>query len=40
MSELPFPGPTDDDVKRELSLLKKYWDEISYGYSVLVPPMR
>ena len=31
-SELPFPVPTDEDVKRELSLLQKYWDEISYGY--------
>ena len=32
MSELPFPVPTDEDVKRELSLLQEYWDEISYGY--------
>ena len=32
MSELPFPVPTDEDAKRELSLLQKYWDEISYGY--------
>ena len=27
-----FPVPTDEDAKRELSLLQKYWDEISYGY--------
>lgn len=32
ISELSLPGPTDEDVKRELSLLQKYWDEISYGY--------
>ena len=32
MSEFPFPAPTDEDVKRELSLLQKYWDEINYGY--------